>query len=101
MKEALVFDEAAGRIVVLSQAVAAIVSVAVERSGARVRRHPRRSLALELDAEAPRVEVGIVAPAGVVLPELAARVQSSVHDALALACELPELAVDVTIEEIA
>ena len=75
--------------------------MAVERGGARVRRHPRRSLAFELGAEPPRVEVGIVAPAGAVLPELAARVQDSVHEALALMCELHELTVDVTVEEIA
>jgi hypothetical protein len=101
MKGALVFEEQAGRIVVPSQTLAAIVSVAVERGGARVRRHPRRSLSFELAAEPPRVEVGIVAPAGTVLPELAARVQSSVHEALELMCEMHELAVDVTVEEIA
>jgi hypothetical protein len=101
MKEALVFEEKAGRIVVPSQTLASIVSVAVERGGARVRRHPRRSLAFELGAEPPRVEVGIVAPAGAVLPELAARVQSSVYEALELMCEMHELAVDVTVEEIA
>jgi len=101
MKEALVFEEKAGRIVVPSQTLASIVSVAVERGGARVRRHPRRSLAFELGAEPPRVEVGIVAPAGTVLPELAARVQSSVHEALEFMCEMHELTVDVTVEEIA
>jgi uncharacterized alkaline shock family protein YloU len=101
MKEALVFEEEAGRIVVPSQALAAIVSTAVERGGARVRRHPRRSLAVDLDGEVARVEVGIVAPAEAVLPELAARVQGSVHEALALMCELERLSVDVTVEEVA
>ena len=47
------------------------------------------------------MQVGIVAPAGAVLPELAARVQGSVHEALALMCELDGLTVDVTVEEIA
>jgi len=101
MKSALVFEEQAGRIVVPSQTLATIVSVAVERGGARVRRHPRRSIAFELSPESPRVEVGIVAAAGSVLPELAARVQSSVHEALEHMCEMHELTVDVTVEEIA
>jgi uncharacterized alkaline shock family protein YloU len=101
MREALVFEEQGGRIVVLTQAVVGIVTTAVERSGARVRRHPRRSLALELGAETPRVQVGIVAPPGAVLPELAARVQSEVHEALAQMCELRLLEVDVTVEEVA
>jgi uncharacterized alkaline shock family protein YloU len=99
MKEALVFEEQGGRIVVLAQAVAGIVTTAVERGGARLRRYPRRSLAFELGAEPPRVELGIVAPAGAVLPELAARVQESVHQALRAMCELEELTVDVTVEE--
>jgi uncharacterized alkaline shock family protein YloU len=101
MKEALVFEEEAGRILIPSQTLASIVSVAVEQSGARVRRHPRRSLSFELGAETPRLEVGIVAPAGAVLPELAVRVQDSVHEALELMCELHELVVDVTVEEVA
>jgi uncharacterized alkaline shock family protein YloU len=101
MKEALVFEEQGGRIVVLAQAVAGIVSTAVERSGARLRRYPRRSLAFDLGAEPPRVALGIVAPAGAVLPELATRVQGSVHEALSLMCELDGLTVDVTVEEVA
>lgn len=111
MKRALVFDEEAGKIIVPSQTLASIVAVAVEQGGARVRRHPRRSIAFDFtdqDGQAgkakvavpPRVEVGIVAPPGSVLLELAASVQSSVHDALSLMCELDELAVDVTVEEI-
>jgi hypothetical protein len=101
MKGALVFEEEAGRIVVPSQALAAIVSMAVEQGGARVRRHPRRSLAFDLSGETARVEVGIVAPADAVLPALADRVQGSVHEALALMCELKQLTVDVTVEEVA
>jgi uncharacterized alkaline shock family protein YloU len=101
MKEALVFEEEAGRIVVPAQTLATIVSTAVERAGARVRRYPRRSLAFDLSGEGTRVEVGIFAPADAVLPELTARVQSSVHETLALMCELDQLIVDVTVEEIA
>ena len=101
MKEALVFEEEAGRIIVPSQTLATIVSTAVERAGARVRRYPRRSLAFDLSGESTRVEVGIVAPTGAVLPELTTRVQSSVHDTLTLMCELDQLTVDVTVEEIA
>ncbi|MGC9974159.1 MAG: hypothetical protein ABSC36_02050 [Gaiellaceae bacterium] len=101
MKEALVFEEEAGRIVVPAQTLATIVSTAVERAGARVRRYPRRSLTFDLSGDGTRVEVGIVAPAGAVLPELTARVQSSVHEMLALMCELDRLTVDVTVEEIA
>lgn len=101
MKEALVFEEEAGRIIVPSQTLAAIVSAAVEQAGARVRRHPRRSISLDLSGDGGQVLVGIVAPAGAVLPELAKQVQSSVHDTLTLMCELGRLAVDVTVEEIA
>ena len=101
MKEALVFQEKTGRIVVPSQSLAMIVSEAVELSGAKVRRHPRRSIAFELAAEPPRVTVGIVAPLGAVLPELASQVQQSVHQALAVMCDLGRATVDVTVEEVA
>ena len=100
MKEALVFEEQAGRIIVPSQTLATIVSTAVERAGARARRYPRRSISFDLSGEGARVLVGIVAPAGAVLPVLAAQVQSSVHETLALMCELDHLTVDVTVEEI-
>ena len=99
MKEALVFEEEAGRIIVPSQTLAAIVSTAVERAGARVRRYPRRSVSLDLRGEDARVLVGIIAPGGAVLPELTTRVQSSVHETLTLMCELERLSVDVTVEE--
>jgi uncharacterized alkaline shock family protein YloU len=100
MKEALVFDEEAGRIVVPLQTLAAIVSTAVEQAGARIRRYPRRSLALDLNGEPARVEVGVVAPPGAVLPVVAERVQDSVHQALSAMCELEKMSVDVTVEEI-
>jgi hypothetical protein len=100
MKEALVFDEAAGRIVVPSQTLASIVSTAVESAGARIRRYPRRSLELDLSAEPSRVEVGIVAPSEAVLPTLAESVQSSVREALLLMCGLKGLTVDVAVEEV-
>lgn len=101
MKGALVFEEEAGRIVVPAQTLATIVSTAVERAGARVRRYPRRSLTFDLSGDDTRVEVGIVAPAGAVLPALTASVQSAVRETLALMCELDQLTVDVTVEEIA
>ena len=101
MKEALVFEEEAGRIIVPSQTLATIVSTAVERAGARVRRYPRRSISFELSAEGGRVLVGIVAPGSAVLPALTSQVQSSVHETLSLMCGLDRLSVDVTVEEIA
>ena len=101
MKGALVFEEEAGRIVVPAQTLATIVSTAVDRAGARVRRYPRRSLTFDLSGDDTRVEVGIVAPAGAVLPALTASVQSAVRETLALMCELDQLTVDVTVEEIA
>jgi len=101
MKEALVFEEEAGRIIVPSQTLATIVSTAVERAGARVRRYPRRSVSVDLSGEGARVLVGIVASSGTVLPALTAQVQSSVHETLALMCGLEQLIVDVTVEEIA
>jgi len=100
MKEALVFEEAAGRIIVPSQTLATIVSTAVERAGARVRRYPRRSISVELGADGAHVVVGIVAPEGAVLPALTAQVQEAVHQTLASMCELEQLRVDVTVEEI-
>ena len=45
--------------------------------------------------------VGIVAPGDAVLPALSVQVQRSVHETLALMCELERLSVDVTVEEIA
>ena len=101
MKGALVFDEPAGRIVIPESTLAAIVSTAVERAGARVRRRPRRSLAFEIDGRSMRVEVGLVAPGEVVLNELAARVQERVKEALETSCELERVSIDVTIEELA
>jgi len=101
MKEALVFEEEAGRIIVPSQTLATIVSTAVVRAGARVRRYPRRSISFDLSEEGARVLVGIVAPGDAVLPALAAQVQRSVHETLALMCELERLTVDVTVEETA
>ncbi len=101
MKEALVFEEEAGRIVVPSQTLATIVTTAVEHAGARVRRYPRRSVSVDLSGEDARVLVGIVAPTGAVLPALTAQVQSSIHETLALMCELERLSVDVTVEEVA
>jgi hypothetical protein len=99
MKEALVFDEEAGRIIVPSQTLAAIVSAAAEQAGARVRRYPRRSVSIDLSDEG-RIEVGVVAPADAVLPVLAESVQRSIHQALSLMCELGHLSVDVAVEEI-
>ncbi|HEY5160494.1 MAG TPA: hypothetical protein VII83_05405 [Gaiellaceae bacterium] len=101
MKEALVFEEEAGRIIVPSQTLATIVSTAVERAGARVRRYPRRCISFDLSGESAHLLVGIVAPKDAVLPALTAQVQSSVHETLALMCDLDSLAVDVTVEETA
>jgi hypothetical protein len=101
MKEALVFEEEAGRIIVPSQTLATIVSTAVERAGARVRRYPRRSISFDLSAEGAHVLVGIVAPGDAVFPALAAQVQSSVHETLAQMCQIEHLSVDVTVEETA
>jgi uncharacterized alkaline shock family protein YloU len=100
MKEALVFEEEAGRIIVPSQTLATIVATAVERAGARVRRYPRRSISFDLSGDGARVMVGIVAPGAAVLPALTTQVQSSVHETLKLMCALEQLSVDVTVEEI-
>lgn len=101
MKEALVFEEEAGRIIVPSQTLAAIVTTAVERAGARVRRYPRRSISFDLNGEDVRVMVGIVVPPDAVLPALTEQVQSAVHETLAMMCELDRMAVDVSVEEVA
>jgi uncharacterized alkaline shock family protein YloU len=101
MKETLVFEEALGPIVVPPQTLAAIVTRAVEDSGARVRRRPRRSLEVEIDGPSAQVAVGLVAPYGVVLPELAGRVQERVRELMTTMLELERVTVNVTVEEIA
>jgi uncharacterized alkaline shock family protein YloU len=82
---------------------AALVSIVVQATGlvagARVRR-PRRGLEIELDGDAARVEVGIAAPLGSVLPELGAAVQREVAEALRTIAGLERVTVDVVVEEL-
>jgi uncharacterized alkaline shock family protein YloU len=98
MTDGYVLRGAGGSISVTPGALAAIVRRAVESvDGARIRR--RRGLEVQVDDATARVELGLTAPYGVVLPDLARAVQERVAEALASMVAL-SAAVDVTIEEL-
>jgi uncharacterized alkaline shock family protein YloU len=101
MKGALVFEEPGGSISIPPATLASIASIAVERAGARVRRRPRRCVSFELNGRSTRVAIGIVAAPDAVLPKLASAVQESVAQALRSMCDLGQVTIDVTVEEIA
>jgi uncharacterized alkaline shock family protein YloU len=89
-----------GRIELPGSALAALVVHAAEAvDGARVRR-PRRGLDVALEDGRVTVEVELAARHGVVLPDLARAVQSSVSDALGRMAGLSVAAVDVSIDEL-
>jgi hypothetical protein len=95
-----VLDGERGAITVTSAALAQLVCRAAESEpGARVRRR-RRQLEIELADGSVRVALGLTAPYGVVLPELARAVQRHVAEALRTMCELQVEAVDVSVEEV-
>lgn len=88
-----------GAIIVTDGALGQIVLQAAEGvDGVRIRRRPRRHLSIDLDAG--RVDLGLTVAYGMVLPDVARDVQARVSDALARMCEV-EVAVDVTVEELA
>jgi hypothetical protein len=89
-----------GRVELPGSTLAALVVHAAEDvDGARVRR-PRRGLDVALEDGRVRVELELAARRGLVLPELARAVQSSVSAALGQMAGLAVTAVDVSVEEL-
>jgi uncharacterized alkaline shock family protein YloU len=97
----LVLHEPAGTITVPAPVLANLVTQAAEEvDGARVRRG-RRRLEIEIGGEGvARVRVELAASYGVVLPEIARRVQERVAEALATMCNVTVDAIDVSVEEV-
>jgi uncharacterized alkaline shock family protein YloU len=96
----LVVEERAGTITVTPSALADLVARAAETvDGAQVKRG-RRRLDVDVSDAGTRVRLEMTARYGVVLPELARAVQSSVTDALTAMCRVEVQAVDVSVEEI-
>jgi uncharacterized alkaline shock family protein YloU len=89
-----------GSITVSAGALTDIVRRSVERVGGTRLHRPRRGLEIEMVGGSARVQLELVARSGVVLPELARRVQAAVADALTGMCGVQVAAVDVSIEEI-
>jgi len=89
-----------GTITVPDSVLAQIVRRAAEAvEGARVRR-PRRGLEVEIDGSRAAVSLELAVRHGVVLPELAERVQERVATALRTMCGLEVEQVDLAIEEL-
>ena len=96
----LVLHEPAGTITVPAPVLANLVTQAAEEvDGARVRRG-RRRLEIEIGGEGARVRLELAASYGVVLPEVARRVQERVAEALATMCNVTVDAIDVSVEEV-
>ena len=96
----LVLEEPGGTITVTAPVLATLVTQAAEEvDGARVRRG-RRRLEIEISREGARVRLELAARYGVVLPELARRVQERVAEALTTICKVQVDAIDVSVEEI-
>ena len=97
----LVLEEPGGTITVTPSALATLVVHAAEAAdGAQIRRGRRR---LEVDfanGGAARVRLEVIAPYGVVLPELARDVQTRVADAVVRMCRVNVQSVDVSVEGI-
>jgi uncharacterized alkaline shock family protein YloU len=95
-----VVDGARGSITVTPSTLAGLVVRAAEAvDGAEVRRG-RRRLDIDVADGRARVRLELTARYGVVLPDLARRVQDRVADALSSMCRVDVEAVDVSVEEI-
>jgi uncharacterized alkaline shock family protein YloU len=96
----LVFEEPGGTVTVTSPVLANLVCRAAEEvDGVRVRRG-RRRLEIDVSGDRARVRLELAARYGVVLPEVALRVQESVSDALTSMCKVTIDAIDVSVEEV-
>jgi uncharacterized alkaline shock family protein YloU len=95
-----VVDGGQGSITVTPAALASLVTrAAAAVDGVEVRRG-RRRLDVDVADGRARVRIELSARYGVVLPELARRVQQQVAAALASMCRVEVDAVDVSVEEI-
>jgi uncharacterized alkaline shock family protein YloU len=100
MSDGYVLGGSAGTISITPGALSTIVQLAAATvDGAAVRRR-RRGLDVRVEGSTASVELGLTAPYGAVLPELARAVQERVAEALAGMCGLEVEAVDVTVEEL-
>lgn len=91
--------EPGGTVTVTAHVVERIVQRAAEEAGgARVRR-ARRGVAVEIAGGRASVALELVAPFGIVLPDLARDVQDRVAAALAAMCGVTA-EVDVSVEEL-
>jgi uncharacterized alkaline shock family protein YloU len=96
----LVLEERGGSITVTAPVLATLVAEAAEEvEGARVRRG-RRRLEIDVSGEGARVRLELAARYGLVLPEVARRVQERVAVALTTMCKLRIDAIDVSVEEV-
>jgi uncharacterized alkaline shock family protein YloU len=96
----LILEEQGGTIAVTAPVLASLVTKAAEEvDGARVRRG-RRRLEIDVTRERARVRLELAARYGVVLPELAHRVQERVAEALTTMCRVKIEAIDVSVEEV-
>jgi len=95
-----VLDEPGGTITVTAPVLADLVTQAAEGGdGARVRRGRRRP-EIEVSREGAHVRLELAARYGVVLPELARRVQERVAEALTTMCKVKVEGIDVSVEEV-
>lgn len=96
----LVVEERGGSITVTAPVLAMLVAEAAEEvEGARVRRG-RRRLEIDVSGGGARVRLELAARYGLVLPEVARRVQERVAAALTTMCKLRIDAIDVSVEEV-
>jgi uncharacterized alkaline shock family protein YloU len=95
-----VLEEPRGTITVTPSALAGLVIHAAEGvEGAHVRRG-RRHLDVDVSNGGARVRLELTARYGIVLPELARRVQERVAEALTTMCRVNIQAIDVSVEEV-
>jgi uncharacterized alkaline shock family protein YloU len=100
MTDGHVVRKPGGTVSIPAGVMAAIVQRAAElEDGVRLRRR-RRGVDLRVEDGRARVELGVAAPYGAVLPDLARAVQQRVSDVLEGMCGLGVDAVDVTVEEL-
>lgn len=98
-RDDLVVEGPLGRVELTSAALASLVVRAAESvPGVRVRR-PRRGLDIVVDGSRATVELGVVGPLDGVLPDVGARVQRSISEALRATASL-ETSVAVLFEEL-
>jgi len=96
----LVLEEPGGTITVPAPVLATLVAGAAEEvDGTRVRRG-RRRLEIDVSGEGARVRLELAARYGLVLPEVARRVQEQVSAALTTMCKVKIDRIDVSVEEV-